>query len=79
MRDQQNLWQQVEAIKRHAAEVFGEKPSHDIRSTQAYQAYTAMCGEAHWAYKENELDEKLVQLLRETAEKAIHTQRGTHA
>jgi hypothetical protein len=34
-----------------------------------YQAYTALCGEAYWACKENELDEKLVQMLDESAEK----------
>ena len=69
MTDQQALWQQVEAIKRRVANKIGEKPSQEIRSTPVYQAYTAMCGEAYWAYKENELDEKLIQLLQESAEK----------
>ena len=69
MTDQQALWQQVETIKRRVAAKFGEKPAQEIRVSQAYQAYTAMCGEAYWAYKENELDEKIVQMLQENAEK----------
>lgn len=69
MTDQQTLWQQVEAIKRRIITRYGEKPSHFIRSQPVYQAYTAMCGEAYWAFKNNELDEKLVQMLQKSVEK----------
>lgn len=69
MTDQQALWQQVEAIKRRIIAKYGEKPPHTIRSQPVYQAYTAMCGEAYWAFKDNELDEKLIQMLQESVEK----------
>jgi hypothetical protein len=69
MSDQQALWQQVENIKRRVIAKLGEKPPRAIRSMPVYQAYTALCGEAYWACKENELDEKLVQMLDESAEK----------
>lgn len=82
MTDQNALWLQVEGIKRRVAKTLGEAPSHQFRSGHAYQAYTALCGEAWWAHQENELDARLVQMLQESAENLINiwnTQRGTHA
>jgi hypothetical protein len=63
------LWQQVETIKRRVQNELGPKPPREFRSTFAYQNYTAMCGEAFWAHKTGELDENLLRLLNEAAEK----------
>lgn len=82
MVDQTTLWQQVEATKRQVQATLGDRLSHDFRSSNAYQNYTAMCGEAFWAHKENELDEDIVLMLHDAAVKVIehwNTQRGTHA
>ncbi len=82
MADQTALWQQVESIKHLVQNIIGEDLPRTFRSTQIYQSYTAMCGEAFWAYKNGELDEDLVLMLHDAADKAIklwNTQRGTDA
>ena len=82
MADQTTLWQQVESIKRRAQKILGENIPREFRNTQTYQSYTAMCGEVFWAHKNGELDEELVLMLHDTAEKVIelwNSQRGTHA
>lgn len=76
MSDQRALWQRVESIKRRVIEIVGERPAHAFRSTQAYQSYTAMCGEAYWAHKNDELDENLIQMLEESAERVIKISRS---
>ena len=73
MPDQTVLWQQVETIKRRVQAELGPKPPREFRSTFAYQNYAAMCGEAFWAHKTDELDENILRLLQESAEKAIET------
>ncbi len=82
MVDQIALWQQVESTKRHVQATLGDKLSPDFRASNVYQNYTAMCGEAFWAHKNNELDEDIVLMLHDAAVKVIehwNTQRGTHA
>jgi hypothetical protein len=69
MIDQQALYQRVESIKRRVAAHLVEKSSQALRSSPAYQAYIAMCGEAWWAYQENELDKNILRMLEESAEK----------
>ena len=73
MPDQTALWQQVETIKRRVQNELGANLPHDFRSTFAYQSYTAMCGEAFWAQKNDELDENILRLLNTAAEKVIET------
>lgn len=82
MVDQLSLWQQVESIKRQVSTALNEDLPHDFRSSNVYQNYTAMCGEAFWAHKNNELDVDIVLMLHDAAVKVIelwNTQRGTHA
>jgi hypothetical protein len=82
MVDQITLWQQVESTKRRVHDVLGEKVPRAFRATSVYQNYTAMCGEAFWAHKNNQLDEDIVLMLHDAAGKAIelwNAQRGTHA
>lgn len=82
MVDQIALWQQVEATKRHVHATLGDNLPLAFRASTVYQNYTAMCGEAFWAHKENELDEDIVLMLHDAAVKVIehwNTQRGTHA
>ena len=82
MVDQIALWQQVESTKQHVHATLGDKLPHDFRASPVYQNYTAMCGEAFWAHKNNELDEDIVLMLHDAAVKVIehwNKQRGTHA
>jgi hypothetical protein len=67
------LWQQVETVKRHVQNELGSKPPREFRATFAYQNYTAVCGEAFWAHKNGELDENILRLLNEAAEKVLAT------
>lgn len=81
MVDQVTLWQQVEATKRQVQAALGDKLSQDFRSSSVYQNYTAMCGEAFWAHKDNELDEDIVLMLHDAAVKVIeqwNTLQGTN-
>jgi hypothetical protein len=82
MTNQTALWHQAESIKHRVQKVLGDKPPHAFRAMQTYQSYTAMCGEVFWAYKNGELDEELVLMLHDSAEKTIELwteQRGNHA
>jgi hypothetical protein len=82
MADQVVLWHQVESIKHRVHKILGDKVPHAFRTTPIYQSYTAMCGEAFWAHKNGELDEELVLMLHDAADKTIelwNAQRGTHA
>lgn len=82
MVDQTTLWRQVESTKRRVHAALGEKVPHDFRATAVYQNYTAMCGEAFWAHKNNQLDEDIVLMLHDAAGKVIelwNSQRGTNA
>ena len=82
MVDQITLWQQVESTKRSVHAVLGEKAPRAFRATSVYQNYTAMCGEAFWAHKNNQLDEDIVLMLHDAAGKVIelwNAERGTHA
>jgi hypothetical protein len=82
MSNQTALWHQVESIKHRVQKALGDKLPLAFRATQIYQSYTAMCGEAFWAHKNGELDEELILMLHDAAEKAIelwNAQRGTDA
>jgi hypothetical protein len=69
--DQLALWANVNAIKRRVRAAIGTELSHEFRSTNVYQAYTGLCGEAELAYADGELDERLVVVLDEYAAKVI--------
>ena len=71
MTDQTVLWHQVESIKRRVQKVIGDNLPQPFRTTQIYQSYTAMCGEAFWAHKNGKLDDELVLMLHDAAEKTI--------
>jgi hypothetical protein len=82
MVDQITLWQQVESTKRSVQAALGEKLPPEFRASSVYQNYTAMCGEAFWAHKDNELDEDIVLMLHDAAVKVIelwNKQQGNHA
>ena len=82
MADQLVLWHQAESIKHRVHKILGDKIPHAFRATQIYQSYTAMCGEAFWAHKNGELDEELILMLHDAADKAIelwNAQRGINA
>jgi hypothetical protein len=71
MTDQTALWHQVESIKRRVQKILGDSLPQAFLATPIYQSYTAMCGEAFWAHKNGELDEELVLMLHDVAEKTI--------
>lgn len=63
------LWARVNEHKRRVRETIGAELSHAFRSTQTFQAYTGLCGEAHMAFEDGTLTEALVQMLAEYADK----------
>jgi bacterioferritin (cytochrome b1) len=71
MMNQDDLWSRVATIKRRVRDAIGANLSHEFRSTQEYQAYTGLCGEAQMAYTDGELDEQIVAALEEYAAKVI--------
>jgi hypothetical protein len=70
---QPTLWLQVNTIKRRVLVAIGGTAtlSHSFRSSQVYQAYTGLCGEAQMAHDDGELTPELVNLLDEQADKVI--------
>jgi len=75
MASQAELWKQVTMAKRKVLDEIVGKPDHEFRSTQVYQAYTGLCGEAEFAHADEQLDEELVQMLEEQAMKVIEAWR----
>lgn len=69
--DQQELWRKVNTIKRHVRDQIGTELSHEFRSSNTYQGYTGLCGEAQMAYEEGALDEDIIALLETYAHKVI--------
>ena len=71
---QSELSQCVTRAKRRVLDVIVGRSDAAFRASQvfqAFQAYTGLCGEAEFAYDDNQLDEELVGLLEEQAEKVI--------
>jgi len=75
MASQAELWKQVILAKRRVLDEIVGKPDHEFRSTQVYQAYTGLCGEAEFAHDDEQLDEELAQMLEEQAVKVIEAWR----
>ncbi|PKN93899.1 MAG: hypothetical protein CVU44_08780 [Chloroflexi bacterium HGW-Chloroflexi-6] len=71
MTSQPELSKRVSAAKRRVLDVIVGRPDTAFRASQVFQAYTGLCGEAEFAYDDNQLDEELVGLLEEQAEKVI--------
>lgn len=73
MSEQSELWAKVNTIKRRVLIVIGATAnlSHTFRSSQTYQAYTGLCGEAQMAYNDGELTETIVALLEAQANKVV--------
>ena len=69
--NQKELRTKVYKIKRQVRDTIGTNLSHEFRSTQVYQAYCGLCGEAQMAYEDGELDGQIVTLLEESAHKVI--------
>jgi hypothetical protein len=69
--DQQELWRNVQTIKRRVRDAIGTDLSHEFRSSHAYLGYTGLCGEAQMAYADHVLDQDLVGLLEDYARKVI--------
>ena len=68
---QDELWAKVNTIKRRVRATLGVNLSYEFRSSQMYQAYTGLCGEAQMAYEDKHLTEEIVALLEEYANKVI--------
>ena len=68
---QNELWVQALSIINDVRQTTGKDLSHEFRSTQIYQAYTALCGEAYHAFQDDELDDELLSMLAEYAEKVV--------
>ncbi len=75
MTGQAELWKRVTVAKRRVLDAIVGKPDHDFRSTQVYQAYTGLCGEAEFAHADEQLDEELVQMLENQAMKVVEAWR----
>ena len=71
MASQSELSKRVTTAKRRVLDVIVGKPDVALRASQIFQAYTGLCGEAEFAYEDNQLDEELVGTLEEQAEKVI--------
>jgi hypothetical protein len=71
MLTQEELWQHVEVIKKHVIHEIGRNLTHEFRSTQIYQAYTAMCGECQMAFEDKELNEDYINQLENQANQVI--------
>ena len=71
MDNQVELWKRVNRAKRRVLDTFSGKPDAQFRARQVYQAYTGLCGEAEFARADKHLDEELVQMLDEYAEKVM--------
>jgi hypothetical protein len=68
---QNELWVRALIIIDDVRQAIGQDLSHEFRSTQIYQAYTALCGEAYHAYQDGELDDELLGMLADYADKVI--------
>lgn len=69
--NQRELWRRVNAIKRQVRDQIGTELSHEFRSSNIYQGYTGLCGEAQMAYEAETLDEEIVALLEEYGHKVV--------
>ena len=73
---QNELWVRALIIIDDVQQAICKDLSHEFRSTQSYQAYTALCGEAFHAFQDGELDDDLLGLLADYAAKVITLHRG---
>ena len=69
--NQTEPWTRVLTIIHEVKMTIGSNLSHEFRSTQTYQAYTGLCGEAYHAFQDGELDDELVDMLADYAARVI--------
>ena len=69
--NQDEPWVRALTIIHKVQKTIGDDLSHDFRSTHAYQGYTALCGEAYYAFQEGKLDEELLDMLADYAGRVI--------
>ena len=69
--NQTEPWTRALTIIREVKMTIGSDLSHEFRSTQTYQAYTGLCGEAYHAFQDGELDDELVDMLADYAARVI--------
>ena len=69
--NQIELWKRVIQIKVRVRDTIGTDLSHEFRSLPEYAGYCGLCGEAQFAYEDEQLDERIVALLDEYADKVI--------
>jgi len=69
--NQSELWSQVNTIKRSVRLAIGTDLSHEFRSTSEYMNYCGLSGEAQLANEDECLDQEIVIMLKEYANKVI--------
>jgi hypothetical protein len=78
MPSQSALWLRVQTAKQNVNATLGRELDYAFRSSNTYQSYTGLCGEAQMAQEDEELTEELVQLLETYAHNVIGLWRETH-
>ena len=71
MLNQKEPWTRALTIIYDVKQAIGSNLSHEFRSTQTYQAYTGLAGEAYHAFQGGELDDELVDMLADYAARVI--------
>jgi hypothetical protein len=69
--NQNEPWTKALTIIYDVKQAIGSDLSHEFRSTQTYQAYTGLAGEAYHAFQNGELGDELVDMLAKQAQKVI--------
>lgn len=69
--NQRDLWKRVLQIRRRVRDTIGADLSDEFRSEAVYQNYCRLCGEVQFAYEDEQLDEQIVTMLDEYADKLI--------
>ena len=69
--NQNELWAKVNVIKRRVRVGLGTTLSHEFRSTQVYQAYTGLCGEAQMAHDDQALEEGIARNISTSYKKVL--------
>lgn len=69
--DQNSEWAKVKEIRQGVRDKIGTQVSYNLYHSQAYQAYTELCGDTHLAREASQLDDRLVTQLKEYAEQVM--------
>lgn len=74
--NQSELWSTVNEIKRNVRQVVGTDLTYAFRSTSEYINYCDLCGEIQLAYEEGCLDQEIVIMLEQYANKVLELWRN---